>query len=248
MFTFECEFHFKGPQRRAEEVWDKLAYFLCVLGRNGQILHHPWEPIERKKCIRMYLVGPAKDSLQARHFNAECRSAFGELQGLLRKRPTFRLLGKHVEEHGDCRCRAPSCYMLITNFLDFNSPVRCGDCYRHVPLYRLPFPWKEKNYQSLGYWMGLYKACNELEIACGFGERFGLSQMCRLKSPLNALGRDLCRVMGRKTRRPFYYYLHGRNYRFMSKCPGCGGDWLSDQVFHHFEYRCDKCKLFSQST
>ncbi len=249
MYTFKCDFSFKGPQRNADELWNGgMSSFLAALLNNGQILEHPWIPIAKKGFIRIYLNCPARDALSSRHHDGGCRRALKELRPLLRRPPSFRLVGRDIEGSKDCRCRSRSHYILITNFISCQHPVRCGDCYGVVPLYRLPHPPGEKSHQSFRVWMGLYKACDELQMHCGFGEKFGLDQMCRLGSPLSRIGRQLCGRMTRKMRRPFYYYLHRHNWPNSRKCPGCGRDWILPVRHHFFDCRCDGCRLVSQSS
>lgn len=246
MFTFQCEFYFKGPASGAEALWNgELSSFLGALIRNGQIIEQHWYPLELKQRIRMYLGTPARDALSVRHFSRECSEAFRKLRPLLSRAPVYTYEGRSVDCPEDCRCRVPSHSILITNFLTELPPVRCGDCYRPTPLYRLPLPSGRGDYDPFRSWMALYKACDELQMASGFGERFGLYQMSNVKSPLSRMGRELCREMKDLSKRPFYYYLHGYQKPSGRPCPGCGRPWRLEENHHIFSHRCDRCALLS---
>lgn len=244
MFTFRCDFHLKkgSPQ----DLWNgPVSSFLGALLRNGQITEDPWNPLERKGSIRMYLVAPARDALSNRYFNADCTQAMRSLRRVLWRAPEYRCEGLDLDSAGDCRCRRSTHFILFTNFLSEDPPVRCGDCDRRVPLYRLPHPEGHQDYSPFRTWMKLYKAADQLYIDSGFGERFGSKQMSSVKSPLTRMGRDLCRDMAKRVKRHFYYYLHGYERPLNRPCPGCGRAWKLDIPYLRYSHRCDRCDLIS---
>jgi predicted nucleic acid-binding Zn ribbon protein len=141
-------------------------------------------------------------------------------------------------------------FILYTNYLSLESPIRCGDCFGIFPLYRIPAT-KDDEYTDILTWESDYKACDTLQMNCSTGERFGISQLSRCDSSLSKRGIDICICIAVSTGIPAYYYLlkeSGRNKRaeLNRKCPSCGGEWLLHDSLHKlFDFKCDKCKLLS---
>lgn len=73
MFTFQCDFYFKGSPSCAEALWNgELSSFLAAMINNGQLTEQHWYPIAKGRRIRMYLGAPARDALSNRHFDSDC--------------------------------------------------------------------------------------------------------------------------------------------------------------------------------
>ena len=164
--------------------------------------------------------------------------------------PNFEILGKDTEFSESCKCENSSAFILFTNYLSIQSPIKCYDCGFPIPLYRI----KQKKAEQLSFalgWQGEYKACDLLQMHCGFGERFGISQMSKLDSGLSKTGLEICQTIQDLTNKPCYYYLYRHNGKSLSKesesrCPLCASKWLLENPFQDlFDFRCDKCHLLS---
>ena len=132
------------------------------------------------------------------------------------------------------------------------SPLSCGDCFMSVPLYTIPPTYDNSEYYDVLSWELDYQACDRLQMNCRTGERFGIQQMSEPDSTLSQQGRDICDRITRSTGKPTFYFL----YRYVKRttlareqarrCPGCGGNWLLEQRWHIFDFRCDVCRLVSK--
>src|SRR5262249_48613682 len=143
----------------------------------------------------------------------------------------------------------PSCYVLFTTYLAVDSSLTCGDCFRSVPLYRIPHT-DAQSYQDILFWQSNYRACDHLQMACTTGERFGMRELSHVGSALSLEGRGVCEKITNLTGIPTYYYLYrykGRSRTSETKrlCPACGGSWLLQERWHLFDFRCDRCRLVS---
>jgi len=129
------------------------------------------------------------------------------------------------------------------------SPLSCGDCFRAVPLYRIPHTHGDE-YADVLQWEADYKACDTLHMNIGTGERFGERQMFRHDSSLSRRGREICASISSLTGRPTYYYLCKVRARSSAeeerrRCPNCNGQWKLGKRWHLFDFRCDRCLLLS---
>jgi predicted nucleic acid-binding Zn ribbon protein len=130
------------------------------------------------------------------------------------------------------------------------SPLRCGDCFAPVPLYRVPATSGGEYYDVVS-WESDYQACDRLQMNCTTGERFGLRQLGDIGSSLTRNGRDIAGRIAALTETPTYYYLHrysgdSLDRELARRCPGCDGPWRLEQPWHRlFDLRCDRCRLVS---
>jgi predicted nucleic acid-binding Zn ribbon protein len=138
---------------------------------------------------------------------------------------------------------------LFTHYLNRESPLRCGNCFAPIPLYRIPHI-QDEEYLDVHQWEADYKACDTLQMHIRTGERFGERQMFQHDSSLSRRGRELCVRIASLTRRPTYYYLHKVRARSSAeeerrRCPNCNGQWKLGKRWHLFDFRCDQCLLLS---
>ena len=99
--------------------------------------------------------------------------------------PQIELIGESpgISEGTTCKCKSSS-YILYNHYLANGSPVRCGDCFKDVPLYYLPKPYDGDEYYDVLGWERDYRACDNLQMNCKTGERFGIRQMSVVDSGL----------------------------------------------------------------
>ena len=171
-------------------------------------------------------------------------------QKLTSMRPEVAVLGPHPESLPPCKCSNRLGYILFTNYLSAESPVRCFECFRPVPLYLLP-KTSDEEYLDILHWMADYKACDTLQMNCTVGERFGEKQLSSPDSALSKEGRKLRMALEAKVKRKVYYYLHKSRGRSVSderkrRCPICRRRWILQTRWHKlFDFRCEHCRLLS---
>jgi predicted nucleic acid-binding Zn ribbon protein len=258
MFVQEISIEIKVPRINRTELYENMQWFVSALQRNGQSQGGGVEPVyfcgNRLTAVVCTLE---KSSLLSKNDNVYVKKGRYELEEMCQSKFRVKTLGKNLwEDKRLCRCKKPSSYILWTNYISLVSPLDCGDCGGNVPLYRVPKPPEpgEQEYQSIRYWEHAYQACDQLQMLCGFGERWGTRQMQDHDSGLSKLGRDVCVNLEEMLGVPVYYYLYNNRALTMAqdkerKCPECGGDWLLEESWHRlFAFRCDKCRLVSNIT
>src|SRR5260370_2017382 len=157
---------------------------------------------------------------------------------------------EHALEEPD-RCKAPSEYILCGTGATCASPVRCGDCFAPVSLYRIQ-PAEDKLCSWILAWLHAYEACRRLDIQCPTLERAVGRELSRLDSSLVGRGREICLEIEARTGRPTYYCLdsgEAPSSKASCRCPGCAGPWLSIRPWLGlFFLRCEPCRLLAGGT
>jgi predicted nucleic acid-binding Zn ribbon protein len=200
--------------------------------------------------LESHVFVPANDAFNPQ-FNNEWilqRWQEAKLTGL--SEPEIAEIGDDPSEPDGCQCVDPGSLILFTTYLEIQSPVRCGDCFLPVPLYRLP-RFMSGEFVEVITWASAYKSCDSLFMGSSTGERFGYREMSRVNSSLSLRGREICKHFELGTGKPTYYYLHryygrSRSVEAARKCPGCERQWLLKQKWHSlFDFRCEVCRLVS---
>lgn len=209
-----------------------------------------------------------KCSLDSRYDSVWVKKYREELEKVCRAKLQIQYRGENPSSgKAVCRCKSPSWYVLFTNFATENSPLLCGDCGGYVPLYRIPKPCSSldekeyelktiQDYSLIREWELNYQYCDNLQMDCGFAQRWGQRQLSDVRSGLSCSGRDLARSLESRLNAPVYYYLY--NYKkttykadITRPCPVCKGAWfLSDDSSGAdneslFRFKCDDCRLVS---
>ena len=256
MFIQEISIEIKNPDIDRAELIDKMEWFIGATVKNGQSQGRFSPTYLHENRLIWLTYALEKTSLSRKNDNVYVKRDRSELEKLCHAKFQVKTLGKDASQTKQiCRCKTPSSYILWTNYYSLLSPLDCGDCGGNVPLYRIPKPPEpgEQEYYSIGCWNAAYRACDHLQMLCGFGERWGTRQMQDHDSGLSKDGRKVCRNIEKMVGVPVYYYLY--NYRRLTeeqdkqrKCPECGNDWLLDEPWHHFNFRCGPCRLVSNLT
>jgi predicted nucleic acid-binding Zn ribbon protein len=220
---------------------------------NGQVLgrEHPTALIDR--TYRLFLMVPSADALDSKY---DCRYVTSAKEKLVRagfESPKIQIY-RFDPLAEPCECDRHS-YILYTNFLQLESCFCCGNCFKPVPLYQIPWqestPTKGALHDRIICWQSNYQSCDRLQMNCVVGERFGLRQMSRHDSALSTQGIEICRDITSILNMPTYYYLHRYHGRTKAKelerlCPSCGGEWLLSSPLHRlFDFKCERCRLLS---
>jgi predicted nucleic acid-binding Zn ribbon protein len=249
MFTAQIKFPNNANADQGALV-EESYWLLGVWYKNGQILSDHWPFATTSDGLMAHVLIPAVNALNNRFANRYVRDAIRRYQKLTSMRPEVVVLGLHPESAPACACSNRPGYVLFTNYLSTESPVRCSKCFRPVPLYSLP-PTHDEEYLDILGWMADYKACDTLQMHCTVGERFGEKQLFNPDSALSKQGRNLCRILQAKVKQKVYYYLHKSRGRSLSEerkrpCPVCRRKWLLDSTWHNlFHFRCEYCRLVS---
>lgn len=231
-----------------EAVSEAIDDLLDALRMNGQICGREWPIAVTAAGYVATALLPDEDALDAAHHNKYVRMSLQKLAQIGLGEPEFTVF-EDLQGASACPCSQPQSYILYTNYILLESPLRCGDCFRPVPLYRIP-PTYDDEYFNIVCWQSEYQACDRLHMNSATLERAATRQMSRLDSMLTQQGLEACRIIQEVTQIPAYYYLyryHGRSLRQerLRLCPSCGGEWLLPEKWHKFHFKCDRCRLVS---
>jgi len=235
-----------GIEQQSDAIYSVLAAFL----HNGRFLNENFAIFQTEKSLRTFVSVPSEDAFENCLNNKYISNSLQKLNELGLTQPNHKILGKETELSESCECKNSTAYILFTNFLSIQSPVKCFDCGLPFPLYR----FSKKSSDDFGLtltWQSDYKSCDSLQMHSGFGERFGIKQMSNLKSGLTKLGLEVCADIQNLTKKPCYYYLYHPNGRSLKKekerkCPSCNSEWLLKEQLHNmFDFKCDRCHLLS---
>jgi predicted nucleic acid-binding Zn ribbon protein len=248
MHTAQLDLHFVADTLQASS--DALSELLACWYKNGQISISP-SPFALccESQLQAFVSLPEDCALQSQFDNDYVRSAQAKLQSL-GANLCWQVLGFDPASLKPCACAARSSAVMYTYYLATESPIRCGDCFLPVPLYRLPHT-RDKEYFDWLAWANDYRACDRLQMNCTVGERYHERQLSAAHSELNRSGLALRTKLAELTQKPVFYYLHktrGVSVKAERKrrCPSCKAAWLLDQPWHSFDFRCEACGLVSR--
>ena len=239
----------REQQQSNEDQFDSFQALLGAYRSDGHVLGRELMTISLHQQIEAYVFTPADDAFQPDFGNEWILKRIDEIKGTGLLEPTFSALGDDLSESDGCACVGSTSLILFTTYIQIQSPVRCGDCFRPLPLYRLP-RFKNNEFSEVIGWADDYKSCDSLFMNSSTGERFGYREMSRVDSSLSRRGRAICTHFEHETGKAAYYYLHryygrSRAAEEVRKCPLCGGDWLLSERWHLFDFKCDQCRLVS---
>jgi predicted nucleic acid-binding Zn ribbon protein len=234
-------------------VTDALFTLVATHRDLGQVLPEDVNLVRTRGGVTATVTIPERKSLSPGLGGERVREQLAQLGRLGIGSPRVQILGWVVESATVCRCRAPRSYVLFTHFLSIEPPVRCGDCWGTVPLYRLPLPAvtapMRADYRDVLCWQDLYRHCDSLYMQSGVGEQFGQRQMEDADSALSKNGRGVAESLEGRVKRPVYYFLNRTTETTSERrrrCPSCGGPWLLKKPLHGIvDFRCRRCRLVS---
>lgn len=234
------------------DIQGQLDSFDALLGAyrgNGQILGRDQMTVSLEHRIEAYVFAPAIDAFKPEVQNERIRRQIREIKQDGLSEPKFEFIGDDLSEPDGCICLNSSSLILFTTYLQIQGPIRCGDCFRPVPLYRLP-RFKGENFQEVNCWDADYKSCDSLFMNSLTGERFGYGEISKIDSSLSERGRSICKDLERCTGKAVYYYLHryyGRSKAAEAarRCPSCRREWRLSERWHLFDFKCDGCRIVS---
>jgi predicted nucleic acid-binding Zn ribbon protein len=250
---FVAQISWQIPAKSTPAQLDEISYsLLAALHKNGQIIN--WDnPIAISgELLQTFVMILEPDALDFKHANKYVQKEIAAAIELGFSAPQIEIIGAspNISEGTTCDCQSSS-YILNTHYLEIGSPLKCGDCFAHIPLYHLPKTYDRDEYYDIVMWERDYRACDTLQMHCITGERFGIGQMSDPHSSLAKQGREICHRLTELTGKPTYYFLYRYKQRTniikekQRRCPSCDGEWLVENQWHHFDFRCDRCRLVS---
>ena len=237
---------FLWEQQPDIEFLEEQVHGLLSIWRNhGQVSLPSWLTHTLPTGWRVFAAIPEPGALNAANDTIWARRTRAELEerGI---RLEIRELGEDLLSATGCLCTSPSCYILYTMYLSLESPVRCGDCFGPVPLYRLPVTDPD-NSESLGllHWASNWQACDSLQMQCTTLERAATREIRQHDGSLGRSGKAQAEHLSARMGKPFYLYLYPPHPRKKRPCPSCGGAWDLSEDWHRFAFRCNTCHLVS---
>ena len=139
--------------------------------------------------------------------------------------------------------------LLYTSFLHSCSPLRCGDHFAPIPLYRLPAV-ANGDHKQIIKWQEDWEACDQLQMNGSIAEHAALHEIGEVGSRLHRRGSDLARRLELLSGIPTYYYLYrvgGLSAAEERARPALAvvvhGRW--PPLHEIFDFRCEPCRLVS---
>lgn len=226
-----------------------LNMLISAWRMNGQILNREWGIVFHPAAYATSLLSPESTALEDSRDNKYVRQCKQHLLDIGVMAPHISSSGRDIDGLELCSCTHVSTYILYTDYLSLESPVRCGTCFGPIPLYRLPYT-QDEEYNNIVRWQSNYQACDLLFMNSTVLERSTQRALAWFTSTLSQEGYILCRLLEHATGVPTYYVLqkqHGRSHRHeqQRRCPSCGQPWRVDKPWHHFDFVCEPCRLVS---
>lgn len=248
MYTAQLIFS-EGKSSNNIELLETLNTLISAYRMNGQVLGREFPISEEYGHYSVFVQIPDKDSLSPNFNNKYVKKNLSKLEEDL-VHLEVRVLGIDPDSSTICNCKSMTSYVLYTDYLSLESPLRCGECFGGVPLYRIPKTFDDEYYDII-HWMSDYQSCDSLQMNCRVGERFATDQLSKLNSSLTKEGLSVCESIRKVTGKNTYYYLYkgtGLSYEseIRRRCPSCNEEWHEQEPFHGiFDFRCDQCALLS---
>lgn len=243
--SFECfqDTTMSAAERAILAVIDTLRY-------NGQIIGREFPTCLDEGAFHTRVVCPALDALHPKFFSPQIKHAMNDLAeaGLLR--PKVKQLGRDLFSDESAPEHQPSWQVLYTNYLQSCSPLRCGDHFLPIPLYRIPAVANGDQKQIIK-WQEDWAACDQLQMNGSVNEHPSLQEIGSSTSRLFQRGWDLTKRIGYLTKVPTYLYLYRVGGASLQEeqvrcCPVCNKPWRLDTPLHDiFDFKCDDCQLVS---
>lgn len=215
---------------------------------NGQICGKEWPTGVDEQEYTATVLLPEISSLDMAHNNSYGNKELQRLAQSGLDAPGVSLI-RELEGEPACECPQNERYVLYTRYHSLESPLRCGDCFHPIPLYRIPST-QDDEYYDIICWQSDYQCCDTLQMNCRTLERASMRQISRWDSPLSQKGIAICQRIETLTGKPTYYYLYrygARSYKkeVERRCPSCGGEWRLEEPYHLCDFKCDRCRILS---
>jgi len=243
--TFEC---FEDTSITPVEL--AINGLITELKYNGQIIGQEFPTLLKDGYFITQVLCPEEDSLAHHHHNQAVKNAVANLTNAGILQPKIDILGPEIHSDSTDHQHQPSWQILYTSYIQTCSPIRCGDHFAPIPLYRLP-ALANGCYKQLINWQQDWQACDQLQMNGRTNEFAALAQIGTIDSTLGLQSRQLCQRIEQQSGVPTYYYLYRVGGESLTseqqrRCPSCDGAWQLEQPLHQvFDFKCDNCRLVS---
>lgn len=248
MHTIQLSFKI-DDESKTEDQLDLINSLLGAWRLNGQLLGRHFPIAQKEESLVVFIQTPDRDTLSSKYNNKYVSKYLQKLEDEFSS-PEILILGVDPDSGSLCKCKSTNSYILYTTYLSLESPLKCGECFCAVPLYKIP-KTDADDYHNIISWMSDYKLCDSLQMNCSVGERFATDQLSNLGSPLTKLGLEVCTSIQKESGKKTYYYLYkgfGKSYESEASrlCPSCNCEWYREETVHDiFDFKCEECRLLS---
>jgi predicted nucleic acid-binding Zn ribbon protein len=150
-------------------LYEHVMSLLASLHQNGQIYGREYPIAMTPDGVMATVMIPAADALDESHHNSYVCRDIARFREIEVNGPYFGPIAEDLAGEA-CECLSSSSYLLYTYYVALDSPLRCGDCFDPVPLYRIP-PTYEDEYYNVISWQSDYQSCDSLQMNCRTLER-----------------------------------------------------------------------------
>lgn len=227
-----------------------VSGLITELKYNGQIIGQEFPTLLKEGYFITQVLCPEEDSLAYTNHNKAVKNAISQLTDAGILQPKITVLGHEIHSDSSDPVHQPSWQILYTSYVQTCSPLRCGDHFLPIPLYRTPAVGNGC-FKQLINWQQDWQACDQLQMNGRSAEFAALNEIGELNSSLATRGMALRQKIEQLTEVPTYYYLYrvGGESEFSERnrlCPGCNEPWALAQSQHQIiDFKCDSCRVVS---
>ena len=227
-----------------------ISGLITELKYNGQIIGQEFPTLLKDGYFVTQVLCPEEQSLAYNNHNKAVTIAISKLNDVGVLQPKISILGQEIHSDSSDPEHTPSWQGLYTSYIQTCSPLRCGDHFSPIPLYRVP-AIANGCYKQLINWQQDWQACDQLQMNGRSAEFAALAEIGELDSSLTKRGMALREKFEQQTGVATYYYLYrvgGINATAEKErlCPGCGNAWALPESLHQvIDFKCDSCRVVS---
>lgn len=242
---FECfeDTTITAVERAVSGLMTELKY-------NGQIIGQEFPTLLKDGYFISQVLCPEEGSLAYTNHNKAVKGAISALNNAGILQPKISILGQELHSDTTDPEHQPSWQILYTSYVQTCSPLRCGDHFSPIPLYRIPAV-ANGCFKQLINWQQDWQACDQLQMNGRSAEFAALAEIGELTSSLSNRGMALRAKIEQQTGVATYYYLYrvggeSANSEEKRRCPGCNSPWALPEPQHQvIDFKCDNCRIVS---
>jgi len=227
-----------------------ISGLMTELKYHGQIIGQEFPTLLKDGYFVTQVLCPEEQSLAHSNHNQAVKNAISALNDAGILQPKITILGQEVHSDTTDPEHQPSWQMLYTSYVQTCSPLRCGEHFSPIPLYRIP-AIANGCFKQLINWQQDWQACDQLQMNGRSAEFAALAEIGELTSSLSQRGMAQRQKIEQLTGVPTYYYLYrvgGENAKSEQNrlCPGCNSPWALPESQHQvIDFKCDNCRIVS---
>ncbi|MBQ4313732.1 MAG: DUF2310 family Zn-ribbon-containing protein [Clostridia bacterium] len=244
MQIFEFSFKVRTNDGRVydERFLACLRAFVREMAKAGLILEGGVHCFARDDRYVCRVIAQDGEAISEQNMSYDGQKALERLLGLCEDLPRLTPC-EELDDIPHCTCERSSYYILSPCAEWEGSPVRCGDCRRSVPLYRIIPIANERDFDDLLGWSRLYRSFLT-QYQCGYNALYAYNMLKDCVSDLSLQGRSAAGKVERRSGIITLYPLFSQYELLPNKCPQCGGNWINqyrDAV--PYERFCRSCRI-----